>query len=144
MTSNPHLPPEILDYIVDFLHNNPATLKLCCLVSKSWVPRTRKHLFAHIQFRSAAHLNAWNRTFSDPIHSPAYHARTLTIGLFVLSDTGGSNWIPGFTHVARLRFQVLNPGQVDVLFPEFQNLAPPIKSLFVQFFIPQPHVSNLV
>ncbi|KAF9642961.1 hypothetical protein BDM02DRAFT_3104213, partial [Thelephora ganbajun] len=46
----PHLPPEILDYIVDFLYNEPETLKQCCLVSKSWVPRTRKHLFADINF----------------------------------------------------------------------------------------------
>jgi len=38
--SNPYLPPEILDYIVDLLHNSPNALKECCLVSKSWIPRT--------------------------------------------------------------------------------------------------------
>ncbi|KAF9644805.1 hypothetical protein BDM02DRAFT_3066647, partial [Thelephora ganbajun] len=51
--SNPYhvcLPPEILDYIVDFLHDTPETLKQCCLVSKSWVSRTRKSLFADIEF----------------------------------------------------------------------------------------------
>ncbi|KAF9643160.1 hypothetical protein BDM02DRAFT_3081141, partial [Thelephora ganbajun] len=51
--SNPrqfHLPPEILDYIIDLLHDKPETLKQCCLVSKSWVSRTRKHLFADIEF----------------------------------------------------------------------------------------------
>ncbi|KAF9645264.1 hypothetical protein BDM02DRAFT_3073690, partial [Thelephora ganbajun] len=45
-----HLPPEILDYIVDLLHDEPETLKQCCLVSKSWVSRTRKHLFANVEF----------------------------------------------------------------------------------------------
>ena len=45
------LPPEILDLIIDHLHDEPATLKTCCVVSKSWVPRTRKHLFALVEFR---------------------------------------------------------------------------------------------
>ncbi|KAF9642569.1 hypothetical protein BDM02DRAFT_3078319, partial [Thelephora ganbajun] len=60
--SNPHqvhLPPEIFDYIVDFLHDTPETLKQCCLVSKSWVPRTRKYLFADIEFFTESDLEAW-------------------------------------------------------------------------------------
>ena len=30
-----NLPPEILDYILDLLHDEPEALKECCLVSKS-------------------------------------------------------------------------------------------------------------
>ena len=41
-------PQEILDLIIDHLHDEPATLKTSCLVSKAWVQRARKHLFAHI------------------------------------------------------------------------------------------------
>jgi len=69
--SNPHLPPEILDYTVDFLHDKPATLKQCCLVSKSWVPRTRGHLFASISFDFILDIEAWKKTFSNPENSPA-------------------------------------------------------------------------
>jgi len=57
--SNPGLPPEILDYIVDFLHDNQNALKRCCLVSKSWIPRTRKHLFADIRFEDGTSLELW-------------------------------------------------------------------------------------
>ena len=32
--SSPHLPPEILDYIVDLLHDKSDILGECCLVSK--------------------------------------------------------------------------------------------------------------
>ncbi|KAF9780754.1 hypothetical protein BJ322DRAFT_1011601 [Thelephora terrestris] len=39
------LPPEILDIIVDLLQNEPKTLKACCLVSKAWIYRSRRHLF---------------------------------------------------------------------------------------------------
>ena len=64
--SNPHrsyLPPEILDYIIDLLYDEVETLGECCLVSKSWVPRTRKHLFAEVAFQAAAELELWKKTF---------------------------------------------------------------------------------
>jgi len=49
-TMSRSLPPEILDLIVDHLHDEPTALKACCLVSKSWVPRTWNHLFALVEF----------------------------------------------------------------------------------------------
>ena len=74
------LPPEILDLIIDQLHNEPTTLRACCLVSKSWIPRTRKHLFAHVEF-DAEELTfiSWMKTFPDPSNSPAHHTRILTV-----------------------------------------------------------------
>ena len=79
--SNPHrhLPPEMLDHIVDLLHDDPETLEQCCLVSESWVPRARKHLFARIGFDSASHLGLWKKTFPDPSNSPAHYAHTLIV-----------------------------------------------------------------
>lgn len=44
------LPPEILDLIIDNLHDEPTTLKTCSVVSKSWIQRARKHLFVDIEF----------------------------------------------------------------------------------------------
>ena len=46
----PPFPPEIFDLIIDHLQDEPITLKACCLVSKSWVPRSRMHIFAHVEF----------------------------------------------------------------------------------------------
>ena len=65
MMPNPYLPQETLDYIVDLLHDEPETLRECCLLSKPWIPRTRKHLFADIKFRSAHELELWKKTFPD-------------------------------------------------------------------------------
>ena len=42
------------------------TLKECCLVSKSWVSRTRKHLFADIKFRPAVALELWKILWCQP------------------------------------------------------------------------------
>lgn len=75
----PNLPSETVDCIIDLLHNEPKTLKACCLVSKSWIPRTRKYLFANIVFHSIADLERWKKRFPDPSNSPALYTPTLTI-----------------------------------------------------------------
>lgn len=46
-TMPPSLTPELLDLIVDHLHDESTTLQSSYLVSKSWIPRTRKHFFQH-------------------------------------------------------------------------------------------------
>src|ERR1700753_246461 len=50
--SGPRLPAELLDHIADLLRDR-ETLESCCLVSKSWIPRARKHLFACVAFHTA-------------------------------------------------------------------------------------------
>ncbi|RXW24954.1 hypothetical protein EST38_g920 [Candolleomyces aberdarensis] len=38
------LPYEILECILDYLHDDPETLRICSLVHRSWLPATRYHL----------------------------------------------------------------------------------------------------
>ena len=80
--SHSSLPAELLDHIVDLLHDSRDTdkLKSCCLASKSWTPRTRKHIFASIYFSTAEHLQSWKEMFPDPSTSPAYYTKYLFIG----------------------------------------------------------------
>jgi hypothetical protein len=97
--SDPRLPTEMLGHIVDNLHDTEDALRNCCLVSKSWVPRTRKHLFADIKFPTKANLRSWKKTFSDPSTSPAHYANTLSIGYphaVTAADVGEGGWITGF------------------------------------------------
>ncbi|KAE9385178.1 hypothetical protein BT96DRAFT_1026667 [Gymnopus androsaceus JB14] len=42
------LPQEILDLFIDHFADSPAELKALSLVAKSWLPRTRKHLFRRL------------------------------------------------------------------------------------------------
>jgi hypothetical protein len=103
--SNLHLPAEILDHIVDHLHDAEDELMSCCLVSKSWIPRTRKHLFADIEFPTAKRLQSWKKTFPDLSTSPAHYAKTLFIDrpqvvTAAEAETGG--WIRGFSRVEHL------------------------------------------
>ena len=101
----PYLPPEILDYIVDFLHDEPETLEECCLVSKSWVPRARSHLFADIKIRPESDLKLWKKQLAGAGNTLAYHTRTLSIGCpeFVVdADAGEGGWIRAFSSVESL------------------------------------------
>ena len=146
--SNPDLPPEILDDIIDLLHDQPETLKRCCLVSKSWVPRTRKHIFAHIGFQGQHHLFSWEDTFPDPSTSPACYAKTLYIGCsqLVAADAKAGSWIRGFSRVGHLELssQTLISGRMFSLVP-FHGISPVVQSLrVVAPALPFPGIINLI
>ena len=78
----PNLPCELLDYIVHLLRDNQPSLRSSCLVSRSWIPRTRKHLFAEIDFQTTRRprLQLWKKAFPDPSISPAHYTKDLAIG----------------------------------------------------------------
>ena len=103
--SGPHLHPEVLDHVVDLLHDAEAVLRTCSLVSRSWVPRARRHLFAQIRFGSARDLQSWKSTFLDPSTSPAYYATALSIGCpqeVVAVDAEEGGWIRAFSRIVKL------------------------------------------
>ena len=144
MSDSRCLLPEIHDHIVDFLHDDTITLNRCCLVSKSWVPRTRKHLFAHITFRPGDHLK-WLKTFPDPTNSPARHTRTLN-NEETLEDAGENSWIQGFSRVERLSVGCPSTRNISTssLIP-YRKLAPSLKSLCVTSeILSHSHVFDLV
>ena len=128
-TMSSSLPPELLDLIVDHLHDDPTALKTCSVVSKSWIPRTRRHLFAHVEFHaSKSHVGLWKKAFPDPSNSPAYHTRTLSvhrIRVIAAADTGVDGWIRTFRSVVHLKLSGM-----DRTSPiPFCGLSPAIRSL---------------
>ena len=132
--ANPHLPAQTLDNIVDHLHDTEHALKDCCLVSKSWIPRTRKHLFADIRFFFPARLQSWKKTFPDPSTSPAYYTKTLIIACpHVVTDVDAEagGWIRGFSRV--VDFQITSCWGSAMSFSPFHGFSPVIKSLRVLF-----------
>ena len=41
----PRLPPELIEYIIDYLHDSPSALRACARVCRDWVAPSRFHLF---------------------------------------------------------------------------------------------------
>ncbi|KAF9646818.1 hypothetical protein BDM02DRAFT_2890061 [Thelephora ganbajun] len=149
-TVYPYLPPETLDYIVDFLHDKRETLEQCCLVSKSWVPRTRKHLFADIRFYCAADLESWKKAFPDHSSSPAYHTRALLVGcpeVVTNADAGGGGWVRTFSRVIRLGVHG-NPATVsgrEVSLTPFHRFSLSLKDLhIVSKTLPDSQIFDLI
>ena len=128
------LPQEILDLIVDLLREEPDSLRACCLVSKQWVHRTRKHLFAHVEFPMPYHIKRWVKTFPDPSDSPARYAHSLSIrGAPVVTpvDMGAvDGWIHVFSGIVQLHVNMcgFNSGGKISLVP-WRGLSPTLKSL---------------
>ena len=148
--SSPHLPPELLDRIVDLLRGTVLALRNCCLVSKSWVPRTRKHLFAYIRFITAKDLQSWKKAFPDPSTSPAHYTKTLLIDcpeVFTAADAGDGSWIRGFSQVERLEVNsassYANESAISLL--PLHGLSPALKYLRVIFAVlPSSRVFDLI
>jgi len=149
MLTGLHLPPEINDSVVDSLRDEPEALKQCCLVSKSWVPLTRKHLFGTVVVEQEHHLKAWKKTFPDLVESPAYHARTLFIGCPHAVKTGDAEvggWIRTFYNVVNLEvWTSMDSSDRDVSLIPFHNFSPVLKSLRVfTSSIPRSRIFDLV
>ena len=138
--SLPRFPPETLDHIVDHLQDDLGALTQCCLVSKSWVPRTRRYLFAHIKL-SSNRLKMWKKAFPDPTNSPAHHTRTMNIDLDGEGAESGS-WIREFSRVEGLSLSATRT--VSTSFTSFYNLSTSLKSLCVHSYILHPQVLSLI
>ena len=149
--SNPYLPPELLDYIVDLLHDDPTMLKQCCLVSKPWIPRTRKHLFAKIWLHAKGNLESWRRMFPDPSTSPAKFAESLHIGCaraVTAADAEPGGWLTGFVRIVHLGVETQEKDVFEeplVSLAPFRRFSPTIKSLrFGSITLPLSCIFNFI
>jgi len=127
------LPPEILDHVIDQLPDDVTTLKACCLVSRSWIQRARKHLFANLSFdASTPRLELWKNTFPDSTNSPAHHTRTLFISYpdFIRApDT-----ILTFCNVERLDVIAGRSNDARISLLPLHGSFPILRSLYLSFY----------
>jgi hypothetical protein len=150
--ANPCLPPETLDHIVDNLCGTEDALRNCCLVSKSWIPRTRKHLFNDIGLLTTESLESWKETFPDPSTSPGRYTITLTVGCprsVTAADAEAGGWIGGFSRLEHLEVFAPIPdhdfNQSGAPLIPFHGFSSTIKSLRVAIpHLPISQIFNLI
>ena len=58
------LPQELVDHVIDFLHNDPRTLVQASLVSRAWLGRARSHLCESLKITLSKLISL------DPSHLP--------------------------------------------------------------------------
>ena len=107
----PRVPQEIIDEILDHLAVDIQVdgglavryLRSCALVSKSWIPLSRRFLFHTILFTSK-NVDKWLSMFPVPEESPARHVKDLYL---VVGDRNSVpeqflEYTPWFTNVERM------------------------------------------
>jgi len=145
--STAHLPPELLDHIIDLLYGSQTALRDCCLVSKSWIPHTRTHLFTDVKFDTPRTLRSWKETFQDLSPSPAQYTKTLTIGCIqdvTAADAEPGGWIRGFSRVECLAVRNTWPDGSTISLLPFHGFSPVLKSLHVNSnYLLSPQIFDL-
>lgn len=140
------LPQEILDHIIDHLHDQPEALKACSLVSKAWIYRTRRYIFNHIEFSSRSrHVSHWQETFPDLATSPAHNTRLLSISLTKLISPAEADTLRTFRCVSHLNVDTTRwYDQLSSLAP-LRGLSPVVRSLCLSFAgLPSSEIFGLV
>ena len=101
------VPVEISDYIIDFLHDDPQTLRACASTCHAWAPASRFHLFATVSLNSANSTTTFRRLLG----------RSPDLSLYV-HDLAAAK----LTHVVTPS----GPGEVPEEPEPAQNTLPPI------------------
>ena len=131
----PTLPSELVDNIIDFLRDETEALRQCCLVSRTWIDPTRKHLFNNVLFKKPKYLKAWRSTFRNPANSPAKYTRTLAFPHVEMVTDEDASWIRMFTKVTHLELgsvaRYIGGPRKNGPFTRFHGCSSAVKSLCV-------------
>lgn len=87
------IPPEIVDRIIDYLHDDGNTLIACSLVARDWVPSTRLHLFAKLSLLSSNEVEKLTELDSFAPNN-LHYCQELSIG--TNNHFGNPSTRPGF------------------------------------------------
>lgn len=89
----PELAPELIDLIIDFLHDNKGALCNCALVCRAWVPRSRYHSFSVISLHPGHRCERFIEMLDSPFStSQWWQTHTLNIAQNVYSGIYGEPW----------------------------------------------------
>ncbi|KAF7358872.1 hypothetical protein MSAN_01227400 [Mycena sanguinolenta] len=75
-SSVPILPPEVIDLIIDYLHDHPPTLRICSLISRDWLGGSRYHLFNGL-YLPARSFSSFRNLLKSPYNTMGFHLRHL-------------------------------------------------------------------
>lgn len=111
-----YVPIEIVEVIIDYLHNDKEALKACSLVSRRWVFSARYHLVYPIKLH---HKNISD--FLDLLQSPCSKIAPSIRDLSFLSIVEERDWIPSalstiekhLTHVTSLTLHGVRWSRLD-------------------------------
>jgi len=93
-----HIPLELVDFIIDYLHDDKPALATCSLVSREWRPSTRYHLFQSIRISGDAIFGGYDTflRFLDETPSIRSYIRSLCLsGVWKNKNASGERCLIG-------------------------------------------------
>ena len=144
-----HLPPELIELIVDYLHGDKAALKACSLTSRTFLPRSQACLFETIAMRFPKMKGIQAHDSSDPYRVLLY-TRHLSISHDLLIKLHDLDEIfDVFVAFKNIRKLQLAPFAIDTVNPDlalasrcFAHLRPTLRSLYLA--VPTANPKGLV
>jgi len=76
---NARVPQELVEMMINHLRSDIGALKACCVVNKTWVARSRYHLFYQVEILDDTQLHSWASTFRYPANDVGGFVRRLHI-----------------------------------------------------------------
>lgn len=147
------LPQELIDQIIDHLHDDPPALSSCSLVCNAWLPASRHHFFAKITLKAMAPnvptscpQERCKRLYWLLIRSPKIIPNVRELEVYEGSpyhsphpDTRSTTWVTTertlppllklLTHLERLDFSATTTFYWKTLPPTFQHAIHAVLSL---------------
>jgi len=115
------LPPELVDRIIDFLHDEPKALAACSLVARSWTTTSRYHRFSWVRLTSNEDWAKFDRLIKiSP--SMSAHMRGVTIDVTGAHSARWMSVCPGFTSLEHITM-------FGAIIPPWQSEAAAISSV---------------
>ncbi|KAJ7846699.1 hypothetical protein B0H14DRAFT_2771355 [Mycena olivaceomarginata] len=128
--SEPILPPEVIDLIIDYLHVHRGTLRACSLVGRNWLGGSRHHLFDGV-YLAARDLGTFQNLLESPDNTLLFHIRNLHATRFQYHElTRLLQLLPAFSHLHSLSIYGNTTGPIQFVDqPRWAETFPFIDSL---------------
>lgn len=123
------LPQNIIENIIDHLHDRPADLQTCCFVSKNWRARSQSHLFRRVRWTTET-VSRWCKHIPPHPDGPASLVTSLLVVSLLEHDRLDSikAHFTSFRNVTSLTLRDLSfddplfdPDQVPIFFGHFKS-----------------------
>ncbi|KAK0434140.1 hypothetical protein EV421DRAFT_1841636 [Armillaria borealis] len=62
------IPQELIEYIIDFLHDDIPTIRICSLVSCAFLPRSRYHIYSNVFIVHTAELHLFRKQYAGQLY----------------------------------------------------------------------------
>jgi hypothetical protein len=93
------LPPELIDRVIDFLHNDPKALAACSLVASSWIATSRYHRFSRVKLICP---NDWTKLDRLVEISPTVVHYIRAVATDITNNAPSAKWTAAFTSFTSL------------------------------------------